>query len=168
MWGSVSDIISIVYVCCDSTSLAGSYARLSLRQDVTEHDAVMAIYLYEESITSRSGQCHIVLNFSASTLRPNHNMPMFSVFRHFSCHIVSGHIFFVEIAKSSICTECMSFCGELWPSGRMQNSQSRVPGFESHLHHFEVWAFSFSPRHPSSLSCISEYLAIDTGDNTSE
>ena len=50
-------------MCCDSTSLAGSYARLSLRQDVTEYDAVMAIYLYEESITSRSGQWHLFLNF---------------------------------------------------------------------------------------------------------
>ncbi|KAI0242949.1 Minichromosome maintenance domain-containing protein 2 [Lamellibrachia satsuma] len=42
------------------TSLAGSHARLSLRQEVTEHDAVMGILLYEESITSRSG--YSVLN----------------------------------------------------------------------------------------------------------
>ena len=53
-------LVSIASVCCDSTSLAGSYARLSLRQDVTEYDAVMAIYLYEESITSRSGQPYIL------------------------------------------------------------------------------------------------------------
>ncbi|KAK2176969.1 hypothetical protein NP493_629g01069 [Ridgeia piscesae] len=42
------------------TSLAGSHARLSLRQEVTEHDAVMGILLYEESVTSRSG--YSVLN----------------------------------------------------------------------------------------------------------
>ena len=33
---------------------------------------------------------------------------------------------------------------------------------------FEVWAFSFSPRCPSSLSCINAYLAIDSGGNVSE
>ena len=30
---------------------------------------------------------------------------------------------------------------------------------------FEVWAFSFSPRCPSSLRIINEYLAIYTGGN---
>ena len=33
---------------------------------------------------------------------------------------------------------------------------------------FEVWAFSFSPQCPSSLSCINEYLAIDSGGNVNE
>ena len=33
---------------------------------------------------------------------------------------------------------------------------------------FEVWAFWFSPRCHSSLSCINEYLAIDSGGNVSE
>ena len=31
--------------------------------------------------------------------------------------------------------------------------------------HFEVQTIVFSPRHPSSLSCINEYLAIDSGGN---
>lgn len=39
-----------------STSLASAHARLSLRLQVTEDDAVMAIYLYEESVTCRYGQ----------------------------------------------------------------------------------------------------------------
>ena len=33
---------------------------------------------------------------------------------------------------------------------------------------YKVWAFSFSPRHPSSLSCINEYLALDSGGNASD
>ena len=38
-------------------------------------------------------------------------------------------------------------CGAQYLSGRMQNSQSREPGFESSLcYSFEVWTFSFSPR----------------------
>ena len=32
----------------------------------------------------------------------------------------------------------------------------------------EVWAFSFFPRCPSSLSCTNEYLAIDGGGNVSD
>ena len=35
-------------------------------------------------------------------------------------------------------------------------------------YHFEVWAFSFSPRRPSSLSCINEYLTIDSGGNVND
>ena len=32
----------------------------------------------------------------------------------------------------------------------------------------KVWAFSISPRCPSSLSCINEYLAVDSGGNVSD
>ena len=54
-------------------------------------------------------------------------------------------------------------------SGRMPDSQSSEPGFESSLcYHFEVWAFWFSPRCLSPLSCINEYLAIDSGGNVIE
>ena len=38
-------------------------------------------------------------------------------------------------------------------------SQSREPGSNP----AEAWAFSLSPRFPSSLSCINDYLAIDSG-----
>ena len=34
--------------------------------------------------------------------------------------------------------------------------------------HFEVWAFSFSSRGLSRLSCINEYLAIYNGGHVSE
>ena len=52
--------------------------------------------------------------------------------------------------------------------GRMPDSQSREPGFEPHCYRFEVWAFSFTSRRLSRLSCINEYLAIDSGGNVSE
>ena len=39
------------------------------------------------------------------------------------------------------------------------------PGSNPLCYRFEDWAFSFSQRHPSSLSCINEYLAIDSGEN---
>ena len=52
--------------------------------------------------------------------------------------------------------------------GRMPDSQSREPGFEPRCYRFEVWAFSFTSRRLSRLSCINEYLAIDSGGNVSE
>ena len=33
---------------------------------------------------------------------------------------------------------------------------------------YEIWACSFSPRRPISISCINEYLAINGGGNASE
>ena len=40
-------------------------------------------------------------------------------------------------------------------------SQSRESGFKSSCFRFEVRAFSFTPRCPSSLGCIKEDLAMD-------
>ena len=37
-----------------------------------------------------------------------------------------------------------------------------------HTVRFEVWAFSFSSRRLSRLSCINEYLAIYSGGHVSE
>ena len=49
----------------------------------------------------------------------------------------------------------------------MPDSQSSEPGFESPLcYRFEDWAFSFSPLTPQ-LTCLNEYLAIDSGGNVS-
>ena len=42
------------------------------------------------------------------------------------------------------------------------------PGSNPRCYRFEVWAFSFTPRRLSRLSCINEYLAIDSGGNVSE
>ena len=50
----------------------------------------------------------------------------------------------------------------------MSDSQSREPVSNSLFYCFEDWTFSFSPRRPSSLICINEYLAIDSGGNVNE
>ena len=45
--------------------------------------------------------------------------------------------------------------------GRMPDSQSREPGFESPLLPFRSLGIFFTSRRLSRLSCINEYLAID-------
>ena len=42
------------------------------------------------------------------------------------------------------------------------------PGSNPLCYRFEVWAFSFTSRRLSRLSCINEYLAIDSGGNVIE
>ena len=49
---------------------------------------------------------------------------------------------------------------------RTRNRES--PGSNPRCYRFEVWAFSFTSRRLSRLSCINEYLAIDIGGNVSE
>ena len=44
----------------------------------------------------------------------------------------------------------------------MLDSESREPGFKSHCGRFEPLASLITPRCHSSLSCINEYLAIQT------
>ena len=49
---------------------------------------------------------------------------------------------------------------------RTRNRES--PGSNPRCYRFEVWAFSFTSRRLSRLSCINEYLAIDSGGNVCE
>ena len=49
---------------------------------------------------------------------------------------------------------------------RTRNRES--PGSNPRCYRFEVWAFSFTSRRLSRLSCINEYLAMDSGGNVSE
>ena len=49
---------------------------------------------------------------------------------------------------------------------RTRNRES--PGSNPRCYRFEVWAFSFTSRRLSRLSCINEYLAIYSGGNVSE
>ena len=49
---------------------------------------------------------------------------------------------------------------------RTRNRES--PGSNPRCYRFDVWAFSFTSRRLSRLSCINEYLAIDSGGNVSE
>ena len=46
----------------------------------------------------------------------------------------------------------------------MSDSYSRGPSFESSCCCFVAWAIFFNPHCHSSLSCINEYLAIDSGE----
>ena len=56
-----------------------------------------------------------------------------------------------EVEHSSSAVEC-------------QTRSREIPGsIESLCYRFEDWAFSFSPKCPSSFSCIKKYLAIDGG-----
>ena len=47
--------------------------------------------------------------------------------------------------------------------GRASVSRLREPGFESCAAVFKPWASFFTLHCSSSLSCINEYLAIDSG-----
>ena len=49
-------LISASCCLCSRQSLAYSHAKLSLRSEVTMDDALMAIKLYEESLTARFGK----------------------------------------------------------------------------------------------------------------
>ena len=57
-------------------------------------------------------------------------------------------------------------CGSSVVECRTRNRES--PGSNHLCYRFEVWAFSFSSRRLSRLSCINEYLAIDSGGSVSE
>ena len=51
----------------------------------------------------------------------------------------------------------------------MPDSQSREPGFESPFATVsKIGHFSFTSQSPCRLSCINEYLAIDSGGNVSD
>ena len=61
----------------------------------------------------------------------------------------------IYVERSSSVVEC-----------RTRNRES--PGSNPLCYRFEVWAFSFTSRRLSRLSCINEYLAIDSGGNVSD
>ena len=51
-----------------------------------------------------------------------------------------------------------------WLRGRASYSRLREPGFESYSAVLRPWASFFTLYCSSSLSCINEYLAIDSGE----
>ena len=69
-------------------------------------------------------------------------------------------------------TNIIGLCLGLWSAVaqlvecRTRNRES--PGSNPRCYRFEVWAFYFTSRRLSRLSCINEYLAIDSGGNVSE
>ena len=76
----------------------------------------------------------------------------------FAISNIIGH----EQSSQNICMHVQT-CTRPVERGRMPDSQSNRLCYS-----FEDWASSFSPRRPSSLSRINEYLAIDGGGNASE
>ena len=56
-----------------------------------------------------------------------------------------------------------SFHRAQWLRGRASDSQLREPGFESCAAVLKPWARFFTLHCSSSLSCINEYLTIDSG-----
>ena len=50
-----------------------------------------------------------------------------------------------------------------WLSGRASDFRLREPGFESSAVVLKRWASVFTLHYSSSLSCINEYQAIDSG-----
>ena len=75
-------------------------------------------------------------------------------------------------ARLYLCFTCLIHKAVLWSAVaqlvecRTRNRES--PGSNPRCYRFEVWAFSFTSRRLSRLSCINEYLAIDSGGNVSE
>ena len=74
----------------------------------------------------------------------------------------------LDIAISAF-MDHVTFSGARWLSGRMPDSQSREPGFESHFATVSKFGH-FRSLHDGSVdsSCINEYLAIDSGGNVSD
>ena len=68
---------------------------------------------------------------------------------------------FVSVIQS-ISVERGSSVVECWTRNRESLGSNHL------CYRFEVWAFSFSSRRLSQLSCINEYLAIDSGGHVSE
>ena len=61
------------------------------------------------------------------------------------------------------------FCGAQCFRARLPDSQSKEPQGSNRLCcHFEACAFSLSARCASSLSCINEYLSLDSDGNMRE
>ena len=67
-----------------------------------------------------------------------------------------------NLKDAVICVERSNSAAECWT--RNHGNQHSTPI----CYRFEVWAFSFSPRCPSSLRCIKEYLGLDGGGNVSD
>ena len=65
-------------------------------------------------------------------------------------------------------SECNLFLERGSSVGRMPDSQSREPGFESPLLPFRSLGIFFHFTTPQSTQLYNEYLAIDSGGNVSE
>ena len=76
-------------------------------------------------------------------------------------------VFDTEVANA-ICFYLHSFCsfgGAGWLGGQRRTLNRVSTGSNPLRCSFNVWAIQFSPRCPSSLSCINEHLATASGGN---
>ena len=84
-------------------------------------------------------------------------------------HMVSVARVVVNVAIWWVTSLCVSYSGSRGSSAVEYQTLNQVsPGSNPLCYCFVVWTFLFSPRCPSSLSCINENLAIDGGGNVSE
>ena len=101
-----------------------------------------------------------------------------SLFRQ-SSHLNCGLPHFLQVPCFSrwIVSTWYLSCGAWKLNGRAVRGSSaiecrahnrEIPGSNLLCYRFGDWAFSFSPRCPSSPTCINEYLAIENSGNTSD
>ena len=84
---------------------------------------------------------------------------------HMLCHCFSELWSFFPFSSETLDWHWIGAVAQLVEC-RTRNRES--PGLNPRCYRFEVWAFSFTSRCLSRLSCINEYLAIDSGGNVSE
>ena len=87
----------------------------------------------------------------------------------FVCH---SEIYNLELGQYRSLSGCSVNTIDLSSGSRMVCNRyilnASILGSNPLCYRFEVWAFLFSSRRLSRLSCINEYLAIDSGGNVSE
>ena len=71
-------------------------------------------------------------------------------------------VLFVDIEIHLPSENCQVPFRVQWLRGRASDSRLREPGFESYAAVLKPWASFFTLHCCSSLSCINEYLAIDS------
>ena len=72
--------------------------------------------------------------------------------------------FMVQVFQNVFVKFSSFTCRAQWLRGRASDSRLREPGFESCAAVLKPWTIFFTLYCSSSLSCINEYLAIDSGD----
>ena len=85
------------------------------------------------------------------------------------CAYVCAWVLVYVCLRARVCVCVRVYVYVIFSEGAAVDCRNRgYLGSNPPSYHFEVWAFSVSPRHASSLSCINGYLAIDCGGNVNE
>ena len=110
--------------------------------------SLASYFQFYEGLMYDDIRLHVAQSYTSSADSPFSFISSFTL----SNHLLVGLPLFLAVAQL---VEC-----------RTRNRES--PGSNPRCYRFEVWAFSFPSRRLSRLSCINEYLAIDSGGNVSE